>query len=751
MPPIPVTAVVAAETQDKTQPYVFHGLDLTSYGNELAGECPFCGKAKKFYVAVDSGQYQCKVCGESGNAVTFLRTLWARSMAATKQPDLAALANDRSLLDAQTVSSWGGCKSMIDNTWLLPGYDAQGRLHQLYRRTRFWNSETKQHSFRLLPTPGIWTSGHSHGFHTAISTFDLTKPSFDILEGPWDGMAIWEVMSAVKQLEDGNLIVTSDPQQSLLATSNVLAVPGCGSFMDHWLPMFRGKDVRLWYDSDHPQTRGELVIRPGFDAARRVTKKLSGIAKSISWCAWGDEGYDLTRKDGWDVRDHLSQDDSRVANLLDLLSKQQPTPAGWLTLLNKSGASVVKEVEAIHCEGWKQLEDAWTSAQEWRQVSSDVLAVMLAVCASTMQGGGQLFLQVIGSASSGKTTLCDGLLVSDHCHSLEHLSGFHSGWKKPGDDQKDCSLIARINGKTLVTPEGDVLMSSPKFAEIMSQCRRIFDGTSGSTYKNDDIDRLYVGLRTPWIMAGTPALMDTDQSRLGDRFLRIIMSDPTEEEKRRICLKAFRSEMRAMLETSNGTAGSILNPALRKAYALTGGYVDWLRANIEQLVVQVKVPEKAELHCVDLGLLTADLRARPNWDPRKHETHASKEMPYRIACQLGRMARCLAVVYNKTTVDNDIMRVVRKIAFDSAHGHTLNIVRWLRGVDPKSKLPRQELGLPAGVIARWMGLNEKEKVLPYLIFLLKIDVLQHIPLRNSAGLWKLTNRVDQLYTAIMEN
>ena len=49
------------------------------------------------------------------------------------------------------------------------------------------------------------------------------------------------------------------------------------------------------------------------------------------------------------------------------------------------------------------------------------------------------------------------------------------------------------------------LLSSPKFAELMSQQRRIFDGTSGASYKNRKEDVRFTGLRTPWVMAVTPS------------------------------------------------------------------------------------------------------------------------------------------------------------------------------------------------------------------------------------------------------
>lgn len=735
----------AVSTEDRLRPYTFHGIELNGNGTVQTGTCPFCGKDKKWYVSSETGQWQCKVCGEQGNAITFLRKLHERSVRATKVGDLAQLAADRKLAYPATVAAWGACRSIVDTTWLIPGYDTHGKLHQLYKRIR--QMKDGAWTYVLMPTPCMWTEGRSHGIHMALGSFNPAKPNALILEGPWDGMAWWET-ARISKLVDGQLEPTGQEASSVLKDTNVYAVPGCTTFPDHWLGLFKGKEVAFGFDSDRKVGADGKLSRAGYEGVNRNAKKVTGLAKTVSWIKWGEDGYDPDRKDGWDVRDHLTQGGERRANLSDLMSKIELVPDAWAEAggrVRENGTA--KEIASLDCDNWAKLESAWMEAQEWRKIAADVLTVMLAVCASTKQAGDQLFLQVIGSASGGKTVLCDALLVSDTCHSLEHLSGFHSGWKKPGDDGKDCSLIARINCKTLITPEGDVLMSSPKFDEIMSQCRRIFDGKSGASYKNDDVDRLYVGLRTPWIMAGTPALMDKDQSRLGDRFLRIIFTDPTREEKRAIALSSMNSALESLMETSNGTAGGILNPKLRRAYALTGGYVDWLRNNIEGIAPTIEVPMSAKNMFLDLGELTADLRARPNYDLRKVETHDSKEMPYRIGNQFVRFAVCIAAVLNKKKVDEQVVHIVKKVAMDTSHGHTLNMVRWFCRVHSRTKQSVQERGLMLGEMIDWSGMRE-DNLKRYLTFLRNIDVLEYDTPVGSKGLYRLTERVYNLYKAI---
>ncbi len=455
-------SVMLSSEPDYLRPYAFHGVNLEIRGPQAIGDCPFCGREAKFTAHVDTGLWRCLVCASGtpaggGNGLVFTRLIYETALAYSGRTSAATVATDRGYLSSAPLTAWGA--ACAPHSLLLPGYglaqaDANpgntlARLDQVYRQARILDNG--EWTTRLLPTPGIWPDGKVHALHLPITDFDASRPNLIICEGPWDGMALWEVWD-----------------HTALDT-NIIAVPGCNVWRDEWTELCKDKHVILLYDSDHPReyTPGR-ISRSGYDGMARVAKRLSGTAASVRYIRWGPDGYDPARPTGWDVRDHLTSDradeSTRRAYLSDLLSKLEDAPREWFNpaspIINGQPHHVAS-IEAIPCSSWTICEDAWKDAMRWRQDMSDALAVLLAVCASTQQSGNQLFLQLVGSAGSGKTTMCDGLLVSGHCHSLEHLTGFHSGWKLPDDPTKDCSLIARINGKTLITPEADVLLQPP--------------------------------------------------------------------------------------------------------------------------------------------------------------------------------------------------------------------------------------------------------------------------------------------------
>ena len=297
--------VAVPPVDDCLRPFAFHGVDISIRGAEGVADCPMCGReGPKWYVSTDTSQWSCKVCGASGNALTFLQQLWDRSDAATPNDALRLLAEDRGLLDQSTLVAWGACQSVVDRCWLVPGYDARGKLCQLYRRVRTMKKPGVW-SNRLLPTPGVWPDGRVHALHMASMSFDATKPNLWLTEGPWDGMALWEVARQCKRGASGDLEFTGSEASSLLHDTNVVSVPGCNVFNQDWLALCRGKVVTLMYDSDHPREHNGIVSRAGYDGMRRVAKLLSGVATEVKWLKWSDDGYDPSLPSGYDVRDAL--------------------------------------------------------------------------------------------------------------------------------------------------------------------------------------------------------------------------------------------------------------------------------------------------------------------------------------------------------------------------------------------------------------------------------------------------------------
>lgn len=725
-------------SQDTTpaglRPYQFHGVDLSLSSkdpNNAIGACPFCGSEGKFSVNVKTTVWRCFACNEGpdkgkaikgGNSLEFLRFLWKYSHDQTN--DYSELLESRGLLSAKVLIRWEVVKSITSGHWLVPGYNIKGDLIQLYKYTRIKKGDSWKSV--LLPTPEMGTEGHRHGIF-GMKGWNKNAKIVYIHEGPWDGMAAEEVLTATK-IVDGEWVPTKNPKESVGAQCNIIGIPGILNMDDKWVSLFQGKNVFIPGDNDHPKvnkvTKAEIPPA-GWNGSLRSANMLAGVADSVHVLKWGEQGYDLTLDDGFDVRDAVNGYDNindRVKALKGIYSLFIPAPTGSGERKPevKSGT---KKLQPLPCSTYKEVINAWRKALKWRKELDYALSAMLSVCLSTEQVGDQLFLMLIADAGTAKTRLCDALLVSDNCYPLEHLSGFHSGWK--GDGEGGYSLLERVDRKTMITPEGDVLMSSANFTSIMSQQRRIFDGTSGASYKTMKEDQRFTGLRTPWIIAGTPALMDTDQARLGDRFLKVIIKQPSDhDERQEIINRVAYAALRSVRMRSDKTAEGQLEPMMRQAYQLTGGYVDWLRANAH-LLEEVEFSDDNLTLCGVYGSFTAGWRARPSRNKNQVEEHDSKESPTRLTSQFVRMAACETVVLNKTVVDDEVMERVRVNALQTAMGITMKIGSILAKSGRRGETPDSVIFL--------MG-KESQKIRGLLRFLNQIDVVEKFdPINPETG------------------
>ena len=432
-----------------------------------------------------------------------------------------------------------------------------------------------------------------------------------------------------------------------------------------------------------------------------------------------------------------------IVVLEELMSLMQPIPEEWLTGDNRAqvvaGYGTSADLLPRPCALYSIVQQAWRKALRWRQDLDDVLVSMLAVAISTEQVGDQLFFQVIGDAGSAKTKMCEAMLTSKTCYPLDHLTGFHSGWKDA--EGKDYSLLSRINRKTLITCEGDTLASSPHYTVLMSQTRRIFDGSSCASFKNRDEDLHYKGLRTPWIMAGTPALLNVDQSRLGDRFLKVWIETPDGEEKAAILRRVAFSAMRAVLQKSEEDASTHLSPEMAEAYALTGGYVEHLKNNVCALLASIDLDEENLAdRAAALGEFVAGVRARPS---EKKESLDTKELPTRLTHQFVRLALCTAAVLNKKEIDGEVARRVQKVGVDTCRGITLNMIHRLH--------KHQQEGISSDPLYLYVNatLVEVKNLLRFMKQIELAEVFQDTEHGiKSKPKWRLTERMVDLYESV---
>lgn len=308
-----------SDLSEKLRPFAFHGVLFGNpHNDEALGDCPFCGRERKFSVNVTTGQWRCWSCETGtakggGNVYTFLAKLHEMGVAGTRDVDYNELSADRGYRYPETLAEWGLCRSPITGEWLVPTYNLERRITNLYRYVLV------EGKLRLLPTP---TLGH-HLF--GVNLYDKDKETVYLCEGPWDAIALYELFGQTKT--DGrDYKPTANREISLLGVSNVLAVPGCNVFQPSWVSLFGSRAVVLMYDNDHERQHPVTgqVIQPaglrGMQQVARIFAEASDKPSTLSYLCWDKNGFNTQLPNGFDVRDAISP---RKVGLCQSLPVQQ--------------------------------------------------------------------------------------------------------------------------------------------------------------------------------------------------------------------------------------------------------------------------------------------------------------------------------------------------------------------------------------------------------------------------------------------
>lgn len=284
------------ETPEAIKPYKFLGINITGKeGNkQLLCTCPWCDKDNKFTINIENGLWSCRSCKEGygakggGNITTFIRLLLEHSKSLTTKSSRKVLGKSVGV-KSLTIKKFGIVKSLLDNRWILPGYNAEQQITSVYQ----YRKDRDAGKMRWMPTATL-------GLKLA-GLFPIgSKPNILLCEGIHDAMAIYQIM------------------EDRLSDFSIIAVPGSGNFFETWRPLFSNKTVYIAFDNDHPKRNKKLkkdIAPAGLSGVKRTTSILlqgTNPPKDVHYLKWGKDsfndltGYNKKLKSGYDLRDFIN-------------------------------------------------------------------------------------------------------------------------------------------------------------------------------------------------------------------------------------------------------------------------------------------------------------------------------------------------------------------------------------------------------------------------------------------------------------
>lgn len=339
-------------------------------------------------------------------------------------------------------------------------------------------------------------------------------------------------------------------------------------------------------------------------------------------------------------------------------------------------------VEPLPCKTFDELCGRFEESNYLlTQASRDCLAAVLATNLSNeYKSGDPIWFYLIGPSGSGKTTLIKAIAgLPDRTFFVSKFTGLHSGLA--GSGENDPTLVRYIQDKTLTVKDWTVVLTLPPGTKdtVYSEMRDFFDGESTAHYRNR-VHRSFKDVRFTCIACSTEAVRKDNYTSLGERFLQIEIIDDTHSRNKQIAMSttALSDAMTAEDAVKHGrTTEEIPNAdVFRQQY--TAGFIQTCLDRINRYGLPF-FPEKYKRKIDASADLVSFVRSKVEREGYDKETsyRPRAEIGGRVAQQLHKLAYLLAIVLDKKAVDDEVYRICRKVARDTANGYTFEIAEIL--------------------------------------------------------------------------
>lgn len=604
------------------------GVELSTQPNgsgQYVGDCPFCEKSKHFYVGRNDKKFKdgdvgfsCERCGKKGNRFTFLRLIYEQALTTTTTRALQRLSAARKKFPIDAFTNGGVAYSPEIQRYLIPIRTAKGG----YSALRTYDG---QNGSPLMQPPGC----PLHLFN-----LDRLQPSGPVAlcEGEWDALALQHLLSKCQtQAEDWS----------------VLSVPGASNLPDADAKLLKNRDVWLLYDND----------QPGRDGMQLAIKKLAKLARSIHVISWPPNRF----CDGYDISDLVREATVRPDLIFDELLTwchrvETPKTAG-------TGPILTDEMPKLERNSIEEIvKDFKETGIHVYPGFRDALVLTLAIVESICDKGEPLWCYLIGPSGAGKSLILESTLASPQCiyrTAITHRSML-SGFK--GESGDDPSLLCHLPGKALVVKDYSNVLALPHYEQdqLFSLLREAYDGRVVRGYGNN-VYRQYPppgsaheDCKFSFVAGVTPDIYIRSHAALGERFLRFNLARSGADD-----LAAIRTAMDDSWRSHER--------AKRRAAAVAGFL------SREGSREHPRVPQWFRNRIIALAQFVGYCRSHVSRTKEDLDYEPVVESGTRMAKQLLKLSISLARILGLKYADGEVYRLVRKVAWDTAHSHRRNI------------------------------------------------------------------------------
>jgi hypothetical protein len=310
------------------------------------------------------------------------------------------------------------------------------------------------------------------------------------------------------------------------------------------------------------------------------------------------------------------------------------------------------------------LDDLKSVVHEHLHLEDDrIVDIMTAVYIANRFNADPLWMQIVAPPSNAKTELLrafDGYPQTQFISNLTP-SALVSG-TIPKGEQPDPSLVYHLNNKLAVLKDFTTILSMrhENQQEIIAQLREMYDGQYSKIFGN--------GKRVEWngkfgLLAACTPVWDKHYGLIGTMGDRFLLYRSNSENGRKTGMCAL---------TGVGYEGS-MREKIRKALHRFIGQFEKMKS------IQFENSEEVKHKLVDLACFCAVCRCPVHRDPYKRDVlyQPEPEGTPRLVKQFAMLGMGLALAHGKTSIDESIFNIIKKVGVDLVPPMRMKLIRYL--------------------------------------------------------------------------
>lgn len=609
---------------------------------EVAANCPFCGKQAHFAIHIPTQRWQCKrncaIGGEGGGAIDWMDLIYSHLCSGDVER-LTPIAERRGI-PVESLIAIGVRINLLTDEIEIP--------------------------IRQIDTKRIYDLRHGPLGGNLMSTSTRKL-----------GLLGWEKLSNVNSvwITEGEWDCAALLSCRLKDRETAIAVPGAGVFKKEWSSLFTDKVVYIAYDNDEA----------GYLGAKRVNQILSSIVKQIRFVLWDKEA-----PKGYDVNDLYIDSGEGTIDLLRSSAVEWRRYTEGVGIEDKDSKDKDSELFVVNDDEFSEncnlnVNDIYRTYSKWLRLEDYiVLDALFGSIIGNRRSGDPIWLYIVAPPGGTKTALLESLVDAPRILYKSTISArsLVSGQVLAGG--LDPSLLKRLHEKILIIEDFTTLMSVNERdrEEALGILRSAYNGSYEREWGNGRIFRCLCHFG---VIAGvTPKIEQffESSSAVGERFLTYRPPIPNDIHGRRKYVSRARQ---------NEGKEEEMKADLRATAALALGC---------KYTEQPELSPEACRRLDDFALWASLLRGVVTRDRfTKDVIHLPySEVATRLVKQFTKLSIGVCQFRGAKSLGPREFEVIRRTACDSINSNILAIIRiFMQKNDPSESISPKELSMATGL------------------------------------------------------